>query len=226
MFMKRLASLFSGGKDSVYSTYMAKKEGYDVVCLISIFSENKESYMFHTPSIEKAKKQSEVMDIPLIIEDTKGEKEIELEDLKEAIIRARDEYAIEGVVTGAIKSVYQASRIQRICDELGLDVFNPLWQKDEDSYLNELIENGFEVVLVGVFAYPFDETWLLREIDDRFISEVRELHKKFKIHVAGEGGEFETFVLNCPLYSRGLNIIDKKIFFEGEFAYRVEIEVE
>jgi asparagine synthase (glutamine-hydrolysing) len=223
--VKRLASLFSGGKDSVYATYMAKKEGYEIACLIAIFSENKGSYMFHTPSVEKTKKQAEVMDIPLMIQGTKGEKEIELDDLKIAIAKAKEEYGIEGVITGAIQSVYQASRIQKICDELDLEVFNPLWQKDEDSYLEELLEEKFKVVIVGVFAYPFDESWLLREINEDFISEVRELHRKFKIHVAGEGGEFETFVLDCPLYSRELKVVDKRVSVEGEYSYRAEVEL-
>lgn len=220
---KKLVSLFSGGKDSVYATYMAKKEGYDVACLVAIFSENKDSYMFHTPSVEKTRKQAEVMGIPLLVQGTKGEKEIELEDLKIAIKRAKDEYGVEGVITGAIQSVYQASRVQKICDELDLEVFNPLWQKDESEYLDELLEEGFKVVIVGVFAYPFDESWLLRVIDDQFISEVRELSKKYQIHVAGEGGEFETFVLDCPLYSEELRVVDSKISCEGEYSYRAEI---
>ena len=221
----KLASLFSGGKDSVYSAYLMQKEGHEIFCLISIFSENLESYMFHTPSIEKTKKQAEVMGIPLIIEKTKGEKEIELDDLKRAIKKAKDEYGIEGIVTGAIQSVYQASRIQKICDELELKCFNPLWQKDEMEYLKELIREKFKVAIVGVFAYPLDKSWLLREIDEKFISDVRDLHEKYKIHVAGEGGEFETFVLNCPLYSKELKIVGKKISEEGEHSFRADIDV-
>ncbi|MDA3836730.1 MAG: diphthine--ammonia ligase [Nanoarchaeota archaeon] len=223
--VKKLASLFSGGKDSVYATYMAKNEGYDIACLVSIFSENLESYMFHTPSVEKTKKQAEVMGVPLLIQGTKGEKEIELEDLKIAIQKAKDEYGIEGVISGAIQSVYQASRVQKICDELDLEVFNPLWQKDESEYLDELLKEKFKVIIVGVFAYPFDSSWLLREIDKKFISEIRDLNKKYEIHVAGEGGEFETFVVGCPLYSRELKVVDSKISIEGEYSYRLEIEL-
>lgn len=222
----KLASLFSGGKDSVYATWMAQNEGHEISCLVSIFSENLESFMFHTPSVEKTRKQAEVMGIPLIIEKTRGEKEIELDDLKRAIVRARDEYGIEGVISGAIASVYQASRIEKICFELGLTVFNPLWQKDESEYLDELLQNGFKVILVGVFAYPFDESWLLREIDENFVREIRKLNEKYDIHVAGEGGEFETFVLNCPLYSRELSVVGSKVFVEGEYAYRAEVELE
>ena len=70
----KCAVLFSGGKDSCYAAYLMKKRGFDLSCLISIFSENKESYMFHTPSITKVKKQAEAMNLPLIIQKTKGEK--------------------------------------------------------------------------------------------------------------------------------------------------------
>jgi ABC transporter with metal-binding/Fe-S-binding domain ATP-binding protein len=222
----KLASLFSGGKDSVYSTYLAKQEGHEIVCLISIFSENKESFMFHTPSISKVEKQAEVIGIPLLIWKTKGEKEKELIDLKNAIKKAVKVYEIEGIVTGAIQSVYQASRIQKICDDLGIKCINPLWQKDEEKYLEELINSGFEVIIVGVFAYPLNESWLGRKIDSRFIKEIIELNRKYKIHVAGEGGEFESFVLNCPLFSKCLKVFDKKILKEGENSFRLEIEVE
>ncbi len=222
----KLASLFSGGKDSVYAAYLVKKVGHSIECLVSIVSENKESYMFHTPSISKVEKQAEVMEIPLIIEKTKGEKEIELDDLERAIVRAKEEFGVEGIVTGAIQSVYQASRIQKICDKLGLECLNPIWQRDEEKYLEELIESGFKVILVGVFAYPFDSSWLLREIDSEFISEVRELNKKYKIHVAGEGGEFETFVIDCPMFSRPLKVVGHEVKEEGEYSFRAEVEVE
>ncbi len=221
----KVALLFSGGKDSVYSGYTAKKSGHELACLISILSENKESYMFHTPSISKTKKQAEVMDVPLIIHKTSGIKEEELEDLEEAINKAKEEYSIEGVITGALHSVYQASRIQKICDKLGLECLNPLWHKDEIEYLNELLENKFEVIITAVAAYPLDKSWLGRKIDEKFIDEVKGLKEKYKIHPAGEGGEFETFVLNCPLFSRRLKVKGFKDFDEGENSARREIDI-
>lgn len=78
----RLGILFSGGKDSALAVWMAKKEGYDLACLITIESENKNSFMFHTPSITEVKRQSDKMKLPLIVVKTEGEKELELEDLK------------------------------------------------------------------------------------------------------------------------------------------------
>ncbi|MCK5624818.1 diphthine--ammonia ligase [Candidatus Pacearchaeota archaeon] len=217
--------LFSGGKDSCYSAYLAKKAGYELACLISIFSENKESYMFHTPSIEKTKQQAQVMDIPLLIQKTKGEKEKELEDLEQAIKLAKEKYQIDTIVTGALHSVYQTSRIQKICDKLGLECFNPLWHKDEITYLEELIKNNFKILIIGVFAYPLDQSWLGRIIDDKFVEETKILKEKYKIHPAGEGGEFETFVINCPLFKEELKVKSFEDISTGENSWRREIEV-
>jgi len=222
--MKKCGILFSGGKDSVYSAYLAKKQNYEISCLISIFSKNKESYMFHTPSISKVKQQARVMEIPLIIQKTLGKKEHELIDLEKAIKNAKEQYDIKAIFTGALASVYQASRIKKICNKLDLECFNPLWQKNEIELLNELIQNKFKIIITGVFAYPLDQSWLGREINKDFIKETIKLQEKYKIHPAGEGGEFETFVLDCPLFKKPLEIINKKIFGK-DYSWAMEIEV-
>jgi|TARA_Y100000310_G_scaffold127024_1_gene126030 asparagine synthase (glutamine-hydrolysing) len=223
--MMKLGILFSGGKDSTLATYLAKEKGHEISCLISIFSENKESYMFHVPSISKSKQQSKVMGIPIIVQKTKGEKESELKDLEKAIKKAKKDFNIEGIVTGAVESVYQSSRIQKICDKLRLDCFNPLWQKPQFEILEDLLKNKFEVIVTGVFAYPLTKKWLGKKIDKEFIMEMRKLNKDFKISPAGEGGEFETLVLNCPLFIEPLKIIDSKIFGRG-YSWTMEVEVE
>ena len=225
MEKKKLGVLFSGGKDSTLATYMAKEQGYEVSCLISIVSENEESYMFHTPSISKTKNQAERMEIPLIIYATKGKKEEELKDLEEAMKKAKKEFGIYGIVTGAVESIYQSSRIQRICNKLDLECFNPLWQKPQFEILDDLIKNNFKVIVTGVFAYPLSKNWLGRKIDNDFIRDIKMLNKKYKINPAGEGGEFETFVLDCPLFSKKLKIKSFKDFSTGENSWRREIEV-
>jgi len=221
----KVAILFSGGKDSTFAAWLSKKEGYEISCLISVVSKNKESFMFHTPSILKVEAQAKVIGLPLILQKTRGEKEIELEDLKVAILKAKKEYDIKGVVTGTIESVYQSSRIQKICNELDLECFNPLWQKDQFELLDELIINNFEVIVVGVFAFPLDKNFLGKKIDKEFIKEIKELNRKYKINPAGEGGEFESFVLNCPLFKKSLKVNSFEDFGEGN-SWRREIEVE
>lgn len=221
----KLGVLFSGGKDSSLATWIAKKNGYEIGCLISVFSKNEDSFMFHTPSIEKTKLQAEVMKIPLIFCESSGKKELELEDLKMVIGDALEKYEIEGIITGAVNSVYQASRVQKICNELKIECFNPLWQKDQVDLLRELIREKFEVIIVGVAAYPMDEKFLGRKIDEDFVLEMERLRGEFDINPAGEGGEFESFVLNCPLFEKELKVKSFEDFGNGN-SWRREVEVE
>jgi ABC transporter with metal-binding/Fe-S-binding domain ATP-binding protein len=220
----KCAILFSGGKDSAYAAYLTKKHGHDISCLITIVSENPDSYMFHTPSISKVEKQAKAMGVPIIIQDTEGVKERELRDLECAIKKSKDEFCVEAVVTGAVESAYQASRVQRICNHLDLDCFNPLWQKDQFELLQDIIDNDFEVVITGVFAHPLDESWLDRMIDEEFLEDVKELHNRHKINPAGEGGEFETYVLSCPLFSKKLRIKEKIVSGKNN-SWKMEIDV-
>lgn len=222
----KLAILLSGGKDSLYSAYLAKKYKHKLACAISIISENKNSYMFHTPSVNRTISQAKSMNIPIILQETSGEKEIELRDLESSIKKAKQKYRVEGVITGAIQSVYQATRIQKICNKLNLEVFNPLWQVDEDEYLNDLIKNKFKTIITGVFAYSLNQRFLGKEIDKNFTKEISELNKKYQISKIGEGGEFETFVLNCPLFKKPLKIKSYRDEKEGENSFRRDVEVE
>ena len=110
----KLAALFSGGKDSTLAIYKTMLD-HEISCLITIRSLNPDSYMFHTPAIDLTKLQAKSVNIPLITVETKGIKEVELNDLKTAIKKAISDYNIEGIITGAVESVYQATRIQKIC---------------------------------------------------------------------------------------------------------------
>jgi len=110
--------------------------------------------MFHTPNIDIVSLQARVMSIPLVEVETEGEKETELLELEKAIVMAMDEYEIQGIVTGTLASVYQATRVQLITNKLDIQCYNPLWMRTPDRILRELLEKGFRVMITGVFAYP------------------------------------------------------------------------
>jgi diphthine-ammonia ligase len=206
----KLGVLFSGGKDSCLALQKAKDYGHNVVCLINIVSENKASYMFHTPNVEFSKIQAEAIGLPLVQIKTQGKKEIELKDLEKAIKLAISKYQIEGVVTGAIASVYQAQRVQKICNKLKIECFCPLWQRNQEELLEELVEKKFKVVIVGVFAYGFDDSWLGKTLDKKIIIDWLELQGKYKINVAGQGGEIESFVLVAPFFKKRIEVVHAK----------------
>jgi ABC transporter with metal-binding/Fe-S-binding domain ATP-binding protein len=210
----RLGVLFSGGKDSTLALHKAA-EKEEVVCLITLVSENKESFMFHTPNIDVTALQAEAMGLPLIKKATKGKPEEELKDLEEAIAQAVNCFKIEGVVTGAVESAYQSKRIQSICDRLNISCISPLWKKNQKALLEELVAKGFKVIISGVFAYPLDESWLVKEIDNELIERLSLLGKEFGLSVSGEGGEIETTVLDAPLFKKKIEILDSAVEAKG-----------
>ena len=210
----KLGVLFSGGKDSVFACRRAMERN-EVACLITLVSDNPDSYMFHTPNISRTDLQAEAMGLPLLSWPTKGEKEEELQDLKAAIAAAKEMYGIEGIATGAIESVYQAARVQRICRDLDLWCFNPLWQIDQVDYLRLLLSEGFLVVISGVFAYPFDSSWVGAELTEERVQKLEMLQKKYQINPSGEGGELETFVLDGPIFKKRIRILKASHAYEN-----------
>jgi len=219
----KLAILFSGGKDSNYALFKTAQK-HSLVCLISLISENKESYMFQSCGNEFLKLQAKALNLPLIEVKTKGEKETELKDLKKAIKLAIKKYSIEGVVSGAIKSNYQSLRIQNICNDLNLYSINPLWQINEKEYLSELLKNKFEVAIIQIASYPFTKEILGKTINEKIKTELIEISEKYKISCVGEGGEFETFVLDSPMFNKKLQIISSEKIMESENSGHLKIK--
>lgn len=218
----KLAVLFSGGKDSYLALQYASMD-HKISCLLTLESEKEDSWMFHTPAIEWTKLQAKAMEIDHLISKTSGVKEEELDDLGSIIESAISKYSIEGIVTGALASVYQSTRIQKICNDLGLWCFNPLWQMPQKQLLQELLSNKIESIITGIAAEPFDDTWLGRCIDSECVDDLMSLESKYRINPAGEGGEIESFVLNAPLFHKSVRIIESNKYYSN-FTGKLEIK--
>lgn len=208
----KLGALFSGGKDSCLAIHKALKF-HEVSCLITLIPKSVESRIFHYPNVWVTRFQAEAMGLPIIQVKTEDDEKKELTSLHSALKLAVRKFGIEGVITGAIRSTYQASRFQRVCARLGLWCFNPLWLMDQDEILDEIIEGGFQVIISGVFAYPLDESFLGQPINRKTVRRILELNEKYGISVAGEGGEIETTVLDAPLFRKRIEIMDYEIHY-------------
>ncbi|MDP2666238.1 MAG: diphthine--ammonia ligase [Candidatus Diapherotrites archaeon] len=202
----RLASLFSGGKDSTLALHIAKQAGHEIVCLVAMAPENKESFLFHVPNITWTKTQAASMRLPLVFVPTSGKKTREYVDLKRVLGALKETCGIEGVVTGAVYSTYQASRIQRICWDMGLWCFNPLWQSSPRAHWHELHTRGFEIMLVAVAARGLEKEWLGKTIDENHSPVLFSLESSHGVSPIGEGGEFESFVLDAPFFHERLRV--------------------
>ena len=215
----KVAALFSGGKDSTYAIYLAQQRGWSVTKLVTLVPGSSESYMFHVPNIHLAPMLAEAMSIELVTRNTSGEKEKELDDLKDAL----SDLEVDGVLTGAIASDYQATRIDRICYELGLVCYSQLWRWDQSMTLQHMVDSGFRIMVVGVYGEGLDRDWLGRILDDEAIGELLRISARHRINVSGEGGEMETLVVDGPNFKKEVVIENAGTDWQGSYGeYRIE----
>ena len=205
-----VACLTSGGKDSIYALYVALHYGWNVECLISI-KPKKISWMYHMENIHLVPLISKSMELPLLMKESEAEKEMELNDLKELIEKAN----VEGVISGAVASEYQRTRIEHICHDIEVKSFMPIWHKNEKTLLNDMLNAKFEILITAVAGYGLNVRWLGKKIDYETLREIVELNKKYGVNISGEGGEYETIVVDCPLYKYRIEIEEADIFWDG-----------
>ncbi|MDR0778500.1 MAG: diphthine--ammonia ligase [Methanomassiliicoccaceae archaeon] len=206
----RLASLYSGGKDSTLSLYITEPMGHDVAYIVNIVSNSDDSMIFHVPNANMVPLLAGSMGKELITASTKGDEKDDMEALRTALKGLN----IDGVVTGAVWSDYQWDRINAICEELGLVCLSPLWKKDQDIVMKELIDSGIKAIIVGVYADGLDDSWLGKDVGSSY-SDLMSIRSKNKISVIGEGGEFETLTIDSPLQRSILKITEYEKQWNG-----------
>jgi len=214
-------SLFSGGKDSSFALYRAVKEGRPVGRLLTVHPEG-DSYMYHVPATDLATLAAESIGIELVEVDpgsfesgdldrdhdskSRGDREVKpMEETLAKLDRELDE-GVAGVTAGAIESEYQTNRIESMCERLGIDLFAPIWQRDPLTVADEMLEAGFEIRLIQVAAAGLDRSWLGRTLDRTALGELEDLQAEYGVHPLGEGGEFETLVVDGPHMDRRIDL--------------------
>lgn len=211
----RVAALVSGGKDSALALHRALRESHEVDFLVAMIPQREDSWMFHYPNIHLVDMFAEASGIPLVKGHTVGIKEEEVEDLQLVLAKLD----VEGVVSGAIASQYQKHRISKVCRDLGLQSITPLWKEDPLRLLQELIDQQIKAMITGVYAHGFNESWLGRYITPNTISALLQLNHKYQISIVGEGGEYETLVLDAPFFKKKIAIIETKKIWENQSGW-------
>lgn len=219
----KLASLFSGGKDSTYAIHLAQKQGHEVTCLLSVFTKSDESHLLHHPNLQWTKLQSRAMNIPqLTIHSDSDDTDNELVLLEQLLQKAIDQYQIQGLVHGGIKSNFQKEKFETLCSKFNLILISPLWDSEPETYMNELIESNYNFIITSVSSGGLDDTWLGKSISKSDIAKLKQLSEKFGFNLNFEGGEAETFVINCPLFSNPIIIKESRKEWDG---YRGRFEI-
>ena len=219
-----LGALFSGGKDSTYSIFLAKKDGHQIKCMVSIFPLSEESTLLHFPNMKLTKLQAKTMQIPQIHLTTDSvDSKKEIDSIKGVLKKAKEDYKIEGLVQGGIISQYQKNHFESVCSELDLKLVSPVWKKNPKEYMKALIDDGFHFIIVSVSSDGLDDSWLGKEINQNNLEQLENLSEKFGFNLNFEGGEAETLVVDCPLFSNPLKIKKAHKIWDG---YRGRFEIE
>lgn len=202
----RLASLYSGGKDSTFSLYLMEQSGHDIPYLVNIVPEDAASWIFHTPNLSVVPLMAESMGKELVTAKSSGTEEGDMEGLRNAL----DGLDVEGVVSGAIWSDYQWDRMNIVCGDLGLKLMAPLWRKDQDMLMDQFIDSGIRSMIVGCYAEGLGEEWLGRIIDRQAVDELKAIRARTGISIMGEGGEYESLTIDSPMHSHPLEIVSSE----------------
>ncbi len=192
-----VSALVSGGKDSIYAAYLAETQGWPVDELVTLRPSDPDSMLFHTPNLDLVALQAEAWG--------KRHRAVPVEGCGEAPeLRAlRTALGTDSgpVVVGAIASSYQWARVLRVADGVGRRVYAPLWRVDPTRVVEEEVAAGLDIRLVHLAAEPLTPDLLGRRFDRALVHELERLGRARRpVHIAGEGGEFETLVVDAPFF--------------------------
>ena len=217
--------LISGGKDSIYNLIQCIKKGHKLIAVGHLSPEQTngdyelDSYMYQSVGSELCSSIGECLGVPYIEKKIKGKpinkdlfynetKNDEVEDLFELIKEVKLKFPeINAISSGAILSNYQKNRVENICERLNLTSLAYLWEFDQSTLLNEMIEGGMESILIKVCVIGLDKKDLMKSLKE-MKKKLMKLKNEYRINVCGEGGEYETITLDCPIYKKRI-IIDQ-----------------
>ncbi|XP_067682462.1 uncharacterized protein [Haliotis asinina] len=229
----KVVALISGGKDSCYNMMQCVSEGHDIIALANLQPQDRDeldSYMYQTVGHHAVEMYAEAMSLPLYRRVIEGSsKQIgkyyspttddEVEDLYELLKTVKTETCIEGVSVGAILSDYQRVRVENVCQRLGLTSLGFLWRRNQKELMKEMIDCHVESIIIKVAALGLDPQKHLGKSLADIYPHMLKMESDYGLHVCGEGGEFETFTLDCPMFKKKLVVDQAETVIHSEDAF-------
>ena len=198
----RIAVLSSGGKDSSAAWWWAMCRGWEIAAVVTVDIQDGDSHMFQVPSTNWVERQALLANVPWVNVPASGSVEDEIEALEQALSKLE----IDGIVSGALRSDFQKQRLECMSQRLNIHSFSPLWHQTPIEHLKGMVEAGFQIMLTSVSCEGLDHTWLGHVLTESSLLELHALSKQHRFNVDGEGGEYETYVLGGPIWSRALRV--------------------
>ncbi|KAG6854847.1 hypothetical protein C0991_012037 [Blastosporella zonata] len=238
--MKYLA-LLSGGKDSCFNLLHCAKNGHELVAAASLGpgagKEELDSYLYQTVGQDAIELVARALDVPLFrrvitgnaveqgseygSRDSKGATAVEGDETEDllALLSEAHHPDVLGVSVGAILSNYQRVRVEHVCRRLGLTPLCYLWNRDQGELFNEMISAGMEAILIKVAGIGLTTEHLGKTLAEMQPTLVK-LNQQYGAHICGEGGEYESLTLDCPLFKHRIILteVETVIHSDNSFA--------
>jgi len=216
-----VAILFSGGKDSVMAVDWALENNHDIKYLLSVKPNRTDCYLFHYATVEHTKLQAKSLGFPHIYITCNVANPVEEAELVKSIISTKP---VDAVVLGGIGlQETQIKSIRDVLEPMGIKVFASHESYDHTNLIKEAIKKGYDIRITAVASDGLGKEWLGRKLDDKTFNEFVELSKKYRFHVGGEGGYFDTFVCNGPIFNKKIEFSNEKKGWEGTSGF-LEVE--
>lgn len=222
----KVVGLVSGGKDSCFAMMQCIHYGYEIVALANLMPvddsvDELDSYMYQTVGHQIVVSYAKCMGVPLFRRRIQGSTRHhhlsysttpgdEVEDMLILLNEVKQRIpSVTAVSSGAIASDYQRLRVESVCSRLGLVSLAYLWKQDQTLLLEEMIKAGIVAIFVKVAAIGLDPSKHLGKEMPYLMSHLLKLKELYGSNVCGEGGEYETLTLDCPLFKNARIVLDQ-----------------
>ena len=216
--------------------------GWDVKALVTLCVSGDDSMMFQMDGVCVAGLQSASCGIPWLPIATRGSPEEEVNDLKRGLEGRTDpkadfdrfcpksgknlklSFTMESwklrIVSGALRSDYQRTRLDRMCSSR-IRSFSPLWHHGPHEHIRRFPSQGFDVRLSSISADGLGEEWIGRKLSRKAVEELIQTSKRFRFNADGEGGEYETLVVKAPHMENSINLEGEKHWGKGRGSWKL-----
>jgi diphthine-ammonia ligase len=211
--LSQVFASWSGGKDGCLACYRAVASGLKIRRLANMITEDGKRSRTHGVSAHVLQIQSQAIGIPLVQRRTTWHS---YEAKFKSMLCAFRREGITGGVFGDIDLNEHREWVERVCQEVDITPYLPLWGESQNEILKDFIKSGFKAIVVATKADMLGEEWLGREVDLNFINRLAELRKTKDITLCGEAGEYHTLVVDGPLFQKRMEIVETREVFRDE----------
>jgi len=216
-----VAILYSGGKDSTFAIDFAMQKGWDIKYLLSVKPNRTDCFLFHYATVEHAKALAGILGIKhfqkkCTVADPKKEAQI----VKELV----EKNPVDAVVLGGTGlQETQIRSIQEALQPLHVEAFAAHAGFEHDLLVEEMIKKGYKFMITQIASDGLNEEWLGRTLDEDSFEELRKRSMKYGFHVGGEGGYYDTFVVDGPIFNKRIQILEMSKNMESDCVGHVVI---